>query len=80
MAFEKYGTEKLKKWRRNLLIASIFMLVLMCFVLGVGLYQVANKEDSNLIYLVPAVFGPLTFLPLLVSTAVDKELKKRSKK
>lgn len=80
MAFEKYSDDKLKKLRSNFIIVAIVMLVAMCFVLGLALYQISNDIDSNLVFLVPTVFGPLTFLPIIFSSIVDGELKKRSKK
>jgi membrane-associated HD superfamily phosphohydrolase len=79
MAFEKYTTEKLKKYKKTLLIIAIIMLFIMCFALGVGLYQSSNQKDSNLIYLVPTVFGPLTMIPIMFTASIDSELKKRSK-
>ena len=80
MAFEKYSDAQLKKTQRVLLIASIFLLVVMCFVLGMGLYQSTKNDNDTLIYLVPTVFGPLTFIPILFSSSIGAELKKRQQK
>ncbi len=79
MVFEKYPDEKLRKFKRNLVIIAIVMLCLMAFALGYGMYQSANDIESNLLFLVPTVFGPLTFIPIVISSMIDGELKKRSK-
>ena len=78
MAFEKYSTAKLEKAKKYLIITSIVMLILMCVALGVALYQISHDIDSKLIFLIPTVFGPLTFFPIIVSSSVQSELKKRS--
>lgn len=80
MAFEKYSDDRLRRLKRNLIITAIAMLVIMCFVLGMVLYQISNDIDSNLVFLVPTVFGPLTFVPIVFSSMIDSELRKRSKK
>jgi Na+/proline symporter len=77
MAFEKYTTEQLKKYQKILLISSIIALVIMCFALGIALYQISNQKDSNLIYLIPTVFGPLAIFPSLFSASIGSEIKKR---
>ncbi len=58
----------------------IFGLFLMCFVTGTELYKISNQEDSNLIYLVPTVLGPLFgIIPLIFSSLIGNEIKKRKK-
>lgn len=80
MAFEKYTTEQLKKYQKILLVTSIVMLGIMCFALGIALYEISNQKDSNIIFLVPTVFGPLAIFPSLFSASIGSELKKRNKK
>lgn len=80
MAFDTYSDPQLKKIRRILHIASIFLLLVMCFVLGMGLYQSTKNDNDTLIYLVPTVFAPLTFIPILFSTRIGAELNKRQQK
>ena len=77
MAFEKYSEKQLKKLKQVCLIVSITMLALMCFALGYGLYQIGQGEKSNLLFLVPTVFGPLTFIPIIISSIIETALKKR---
>ncbi len=79
MAFEKYTTEQLKKYQKILLIASIVLLAIMCFALGMGVYQMSNNDNDTLIFLVPTVFGPLAILPTIFSGSIGSELKKRAK-
>ena len=80
MAFEKYTDEQLRRSKKILLVVAVLLLGFMAFALGYGIYQSANGIDSNLLFLVPTVFGPLTFVPIIISTMVESELKKRSKK
>lgn len=78
MAFKKYPDNKLRRFKRNLVPMCLVMLCLMVFALGYGTYQTANDKESILIFLLPTVFGPLTFIPIIVSSIIDGELKKRS--
>ena len=80
MAFEKYTDEQLRSSKKILLVVAVLLLGFMAVALGYGIYQSANDIDSNLLFLVPTVFGPLTFVPIIISTMVESELKKRSKK
>jgi len=80
MAFEKYTDEQLRRSKKILLVVAVLLLGFMAFALGYGIYQSSNDIDSNLLFLVPTVFGPLTFVPIIISTMVESELKKRSKK
>jgi len=77
MAFEKYTTEQLKKYQKILLVSAVVFLIIMCIALGVALYQISQKKDSSLIFLVPTVFGPLAILPSVFSSIIGGELKKR---
>ncbi|AKA33782.1 hypothetical protein [Flagellimonas lutaonensis] len=77
MAFEKYSTEKLKKLNKILLAVSIVGLFAMCFALGMGLYHISHQHESSLVYLVPTVFGPITFIPIIFSALISSEIKKR---
>ncbi len=78
MAFEKYSDASLKKMQRILIVIAIVMLFVMGFALGYGIYKSANDIESNLLFLIPTVFGPLTFIPIIISNMVGAELKKRS--
>lgn len=77
MTFKKYSDSQLKKYRKILLIIGIAGLVLLCFALGYGVYQMNTYDNTTLIYLIPTVFCPLAVLPSIVSDAISKELKKR---
>ena len=80
MAFEKYNTAELKKYNKILLGIMIFGLLVMSIVIGMELFRISNQEESNLIYLVPTVFGPLfVFIPLIFSSMIAIEIKKREK-
>ncbi len=78
MAFEKYTTPQLKKYRKILLASSIVGLALMCFALGAGVYLITKKDSNILIYLVPTVFGPLAMIPSLFASSMGREIKKRA--
>lgn len=75
---EKLSDDQLRKKGRLFLGISIGMLAAMCFVLGMALYQISNGSDGIMAALsVPIIMGPLTFLPLLASNTLSKEVKKR---
>ena len=80
MAFEKYSDKQLKTFKRVLLALAITMLVVMCLALGYGIKESSKGEKSNILFLVPTVFGPLTFIPIILSTMIETERKKRAKK
>ena len=80
MVFEKYNDRQLKTFKRVLLALAITMLVVMCLALGYGIHESSKGEKSNILFLVPTVFGPLTFIPIILSTMVESERKKRAKK
>lgn len=79
MSFLQTKTEaQLKKWNKLSLGAAIAILVLMIVAIGMSLFQISEGEESNwLSLLVPAILGPLTIIPLLFSSAISQELKKR---
>lgn len=80
MAFKKYSTQQLKKYQKILLTIAILALILMCVALGIALYDISHQKESNLLYLIPTVFGPLAILPSIFSASIGSELKKRDKK
>ncbi|MFS4468034.1 hypothetical protein [Maribacter sp. 2210JD10-5] len=78
MAYEKYSTRQLQKYKKVLLVLGIVGLVIMCVMLGAGLYQTAHGSNNNfIIYLVP-ILGPLVVLPSIFSSNIEKEIKKRA--
>lgn len=80
MAFEKYSTDKLKKMNKVMLIVGVCGLFVMCFALGIAIYGISHNKESNLIYLIPTVFMPICFIPILFSSSISSELKKRNQK
>lgn len=74
----KLSNEQLRKRNRFFLGIAIGMLFVMCIVLGMALYQISNGTDGTMTALsVPIIMAPLTFLPLFVSSALSKEIRKR---
>ena len=78
MAFEKYTTAQLKRYQKNLILSSILGLAILCFLLGIGLYQTTHDKGTSIIFMVP-VLCPLVILPGIFSGAIATELKKREK-
>lgn len=76
ISYQKYTTTQLIKFKNILLYCGIIGLALMCFLLGMAIYYTSNNQGSILIYLVP-ILGPLVMLPLIFSSLIDKEVKKR---
>jgi len=76
MAFENSTTDKLKKYKTILLVSSIIGLGIMCFLLGIGLYQSTHDLGYNFIFIVP-IICPLVILLGIFSGVIDKELKRR---
>ncbi len=79
MAFEKYTTVQLKRYQKILILSSILGLAVLCFLLGIGLYQTTHDTGNTIIFLVP-VLCPLVILPGIFSGTIATELKKREKK
>lgn len=74
----KLTNEQLRKRNRFFLGIAIGMLCVMCFVLGMALYQISNGTDSTMTALsVPIILAPLTFIPLFASSVLSKEIIKR---
>ena len=72
-------TLQLKKWNKLFLGVAIIILSLMVLVVCVSLYQISEGGTSIWLPLsAPIILGPLAFVPLLFSSAISKELKKRN--
>ncbi|MFT6933930.1 MAG: hypothetical protein ACJAUQ_000309 [Maribacter sp.] len=79
MNFSQTNTEaQLRKWNKILLGMAIGILLLMIIIIGRSLFQISEGEKSIWLSLTaPFILGPLTIIPLLFSSAISKELKKR---
>lgn len=77
-AIEKLTDVQLKKRNRLALGIGIAMLILMVIVLIISLMQISDGEAGVMLpILVPTVLGPLTMIPLLYSSALSAEIKRR---
>lgn len=78
--FKHWTTEKLRKRSKLCLALAIILLLLMCLTLGMALYKISQGEEATLIALsVPVVLAPMTFIPILASTLMTSELRRRKK-
>ena len=78
--FQKLNNDQLKKRSKLFLGIAIGMLLVMCFTLGMALYEISHDhEDSLAIYIVPTILAPMTFIPIMISTMMATALKKRNK-
>lgn len=68
--------------KRNKLVLgfAIGMLIIMVLTLIYTLKQISNAENEfAYAFIVPSILGPLTMIPLLYSSAINAETKKRRK-
>lgn len=76
--FKNLSEEQLKKRQKLCLGIALFMLLLMIIVLTIALRHMSQGKDGDmLIFIVPTILGPLTFVPLIISNLISSELKKR---
>lgn len=74
----KLSDEQLKNRNKFCLGVSIGFLIGMVAVVGYALYQISNQDDgATFTALAPALAMPLIFIPLLYSSALSAEIKRR---
>jgi|AntAceMinimDraft_1070359.scaffolds.fasta_scaffold452321_1 cell shape-determining protein MreD len=81
MNFLKTKTDaQLRKWNRICMVIAIGILVIMMVFVALSLFQVSEQnENAWLSGLGPSLLLPLIFIPLLISSGIQKELEKRNK-
>lgn len=77
--FKNLTKKQLKKRQKLCLGIALFMLLLMIIVLTIALRQISQgTNDDMLIFIVPTILGPLTLVPIIISSLLSSELKKRN--
>lgn len=76
--FKNLSEEQLIKRKKIFLGIAMVMLLGMIAVLFIALRDISQEAENQILpFIVPTILGPLTFFPIILSSLIATELKKR---
>lgn len=77
--FKNKTSVQLKKWNKISMTIAILILVVMFALVLLSLFEVSDgSERAWFMAITPTILLPLIFVPLLFSSAISSEIKKRN--
>lgn len=78
LMFKNLSEEQLIKRKKIFLGIAMVMLLVMIAVLFIVLRDISQGSENKMLpFIVPTILGPLAFVPIIISSLIATELKKR---